>query len=96
MSYVYWIIAYFAIAFIFSGLSLYRYLKQIIDEYRRYHCNIKDRLDYDHMAATVVGGILWPLCIVVYILSKSKAFFTSYIPSKLESYAKRKHPEDFI
>lgn len=96
MSYVYWIIAYFAIAFTFSGLSLYRYFKQIINEYRRYHYNIKDRLDYDHMAATVVGGILWPLGIVVYILSKSKVFFTSYIPSKLEFYAKRKHPEDFI
>lgn len=96
MSYVYWIIVYFAIAFTFSGLSLYRYFKQIIDEYRIYHYNIKDHLNYEHMAAIVVGGILWPLGIVVCTLFKSKAFFTSYIPSKLESYAKRKHPEDFI
>ena len=96
MSYVYWIIAYFAIAFIFSGGCLYQYFKEILEEYRKYHDNIKERLDYDLMSAIVIAGVLWPLCIVVYILSKSKTFFTSYISSKLESYAKRKHPEDFI
>lgn len=96
MSYVYWIIAYFTIAFIFSGWWLYQYFKEILEEYRKYHCSIKDRLDYDHMSTMVITSVLWPLGLVLVILDKSKAFFTSYIPSKLESYAKRKHPEDFI
>lgn len=96
MSYVYWIIAYFAISFVFSGWCLYQYFKEIIEEYRKYHGNIKERLDYDLMSAMVIAGGLWPLGIVLIILDQSKAFFTSYIPSKLESYAKRKHPEDFI
>lgn len=96
MSYVYWIIAYFTVFIIASIFFICRYLRELLNEYRRCKTPLKHKISYEDMGIGILLGLVWPISFLylgsIFIMN----YFENYIPSKLESYAKQKYPEDFI
>ena len=96
MSYVYWIIAYFTVSIITSIFFVCRYLRELLNEYRRCKTPLKHKISYEYMGIGVLLGLVWPISFLYFGSIFIMNYFENYIPSKLEFYANQKYPEDFI